>query len=306
MPSGLSRISRNLSRYNKRMSASLSRPDVSSVAERLVAHNVVHLRAEPRSGSELVSQTLLGRTVRVLREQDGWAYVQGDDTYQGWAETRRLAQGGSANTLTPVTAIFADLRTAPIAEASLVMRLPLLCSVAVEAAASQSGWAAVKLPGGNTGGYLRAEALTPLPTIPPDTVGAYAAIRGRDFLGTPYLWGGSSSFGLDCSGFVQLCYRLAGLILRRDADIQANDPRFLPVEKSELQPGDLVFFARAGRIYHVGMQFENNTFLHASGGAGVMISEWGEEQYSPNFVEARRLDPACATEPVTRFEAEDR
>ena len=126
------------------------------------------------------------------------------------------------------------------------------------------------------------------------------------FSGTPYLWGGSSSFGLDCSGFVQLCYLICGITLRRDADIQRNDPRFFPVERNQLQPGDLVFFGKPDRITHVGMHLEGNAFIHAAGGAGVIITEWGDDRYSPGYVDARRLDIDRIAEPVTRFEAEDR
>jgi cell wall-associated NlpC family hydrolase len=74
----------------------------------------------------------------------------------------------------------------------------------------------------------------------------------------------------------------------------------------DLLPGDLVFFGKPDRITHVGMHLEGNTFIHSAGGAGVIISEWGDDRYSPGFVDARRLDPARSADPVTRFEAENR
>jgi cell wall-associated NlpC family hydrolase len=153
---------------------------------------------------------------------------------------------------------------------------------------------------------LSAAPLAPLPARAADTLPAAAAKWGAEFCGTPYLWGGSSSFGLDCSGFVQLCYRLAGVNLRRDADIQRDDPRFFPVAQDERMPGDLVFFGKPDAITHVGMHFADDTFIHSAGGAGVIISEWGDDRYSPSYVDARRLDPARAADPITRFEAQDR
>jgi cell wall-associated NlpC family hydrolase len=269
-----------------------------------VVHNVVHLRAEPRGGSEQVSQTLMGRTLEVLKEGNGWVWTQGDDTYRGWADLRWLAPEVDAP-LTPVTAIFADLRAEPRGNATLLARLPILAEVAV-GAERDGGWTSVTLPDGVTRGWLPTQVLLPLPSFAADAIPDAAATWGAEFRGTPYLWGGSSSFGLDCSGFVQLCYRLAGLNLRRDADIQRDDPRFYPVAQSELLPGDLVFFGKPDAITHVGMHFAGNTFIHSAGGAGVIVSEWGDDRYSPSYVDARRLDPARAADPITRFEAENR
>ena len=275
---------------------------VSETDTRTVAHNVVHLRIEPKSGTELVSQTLLGHTVHVLKTDGAWSYVQGDDTYRGWAETRWLTDP-FPHTLTPITAIFSELRDAPHPNAPLIARLSMLSTVFVESVKGE--YAAVVLPGGERG-FLPAADLALLPTIPADRIAAYAAERGRDFRGTPYLWGGSSSYGLDCSGFVQFCYRLAGIVLRRDADIQRDDPRFVPVAENALRPGDLVFFGKPDKITHIGMALEDGIFIHSAGGAGVIVSPVGDDRYWPSFVDARRLDPARAADPVTRFEAEDR
>lgn len=81
------------------------------------------------------------------------------------------------------------------------------------------------------------------------------------FLGVPYRWGGTSSFGIDCSGFVQLLYRLHGLYLPRDANQQAKYERMKPISRDELVPGDLLFFNDYG---HVGMAISHHEFIHAS------------------------------------------
>lgn len=288
--------------------------------QRVVIHNVVHLRASATNNSELVSQTLMGRNVTIVRTMGAWSSVQSDDTYRGWAETRWLGEGTS-KPLTLISTVFADLRESPRKDAPLMMRLPMLTGVHIRPPHSvKEEWVNATLPDGVTHGWLPAASVTPLPSIPKEMIAKIAVERGRDFRGTPYLWGGSSSFGMDCSGFVQLCYRIAGITLRRDADIQRTDERFVPVKVRavneagrDLLPGDLVFFGKTiGRdgkspdITHVGMHLTGNTFIHSAGGAGVIITEWGDDRYSSSFIDARRLDPNRAGEPVKRFEAENR
>lgn len=91
----------------------------------------------------------------------------------------------------------------------------------------------------------------------------------QQFLGVPYVWGGSSPNGFDCSGFVQYVYAQRGIHLPRTADIQITAGR--PVAKSELQPGDLVFFASDYvNISHVGIYVGNGQMIHASSGEGMI------------------------------------
>jgi gamma-D-glutamyl-L-lysine dipeptidyl-peptidase len=275
----------------------------SAVRRATVAHNVVHMFGKASRDSERVSQTLVGRTVAVLEEQENWTRIQDEDTYRGWVERRWLADETHLS-LTPISSVFADLRSEPRANAPLLLRLSILSGVHVEK--MQGNWAYVALPDCSLDGWLPAAALAELPKVPAEQIATEATRWSREFLGTPYLWGGSSSFGLDCSGLVQMCYRLAGLTLRRDADIQRDDERFIPVAQNELRPGDLVFFGKPDKITHVGLHFEGNAFIHAAGGAGVIVTEWGDRRYSPGYVDARRLAPARAANPVVRHEADDR
>lgn len=278
-----------------------------SVGDRaVVQHNVCHLwQKQKRQEDERVSQALLGETVTVreLSDDRAWVRVEGEDTYRGWCERRWLAPVGEATPQQTITSVFADLLSAPDSGANLRLRLSIASRLTVLGV--ERDWAEVVLPGGLTG-WLPLASVAPLVAPSRERIGASAGAYAGQFLGTPYLWGGSSAFGLDCSGLVQLCYRLAGVVLRRDADIQRTDTRFAPVGADALCLGDLVFFGTPARITHVGMHYHDNSFIHSAGGAGVIVTEWGDERYSGGFVDARRLLPECASQPVVRHEEENR
>ena len=115
------------------------------------------------------------------------------------------------------------------------------------------------------------------------------------YINTPYLWGGKTPFGIDCSGFVQMIYKLAGYSLKRDASQQARQGRAVP-GPAEAKPGDLAFFDNAnGKIVHVGMILENKKIIHASGKVridyldekGIFIKE--NEIYTHRLCLIRRL-----------------
>ena len=274
---------------------------------RVVTTNVLPLRAEPRRDAGQVSQQWLGGRVRILEAANGWAYVECDDTYRGWAEARLLGPVADAPTIT-VTSAFAEFRERPDRVSPLILRAPLLATVA-GAERSRFGVSAdyecCVLPGG-TPAYVSGDCLVALLLPAPSDIAAGAARSGREFLGTPYLWGGSTPFGLDCSGFAQLCYRLAGVVLRRDSFMQRQDSRFAPAPLEALEPGDLIFFGDGSeRITHVALALDSRSFIHSSGGVGVTISVVGDpaDRYWPRRVDARRLDPTRAGDPVVPLEA---
>jgi len=189
-----------------------------------------------------------------------------------------------------------DVTTArPKAQAPFGARLETAKAVAWPAGASPARWLAVRLPGGETAWIQRGDVRVRDAAAPrPVGSGADVVAAARKFLGAPYLWGGMSPLGVDCSGLVSRAYAANGIDLLRDADIQMSDPRAVPVERAFLQPGDLLFFG-AKKITHVGMYAGDGRFIHATTHERPMVQEsrLDDPHWTALFRGARRM-PATA------------
>ena len=137
-----------------------------------------------------------------------------------------------------------------------------------------------KSDGGNTGGS----------STPSGSIGETIVATAKQYMGAPYVYGGMSPSGFDCSGFVNYVYKLCGYSMSRVASsIYNNNGTY--VEKANLQLGDLVFFAsNSSSIGHVGIYIGNGQFIHSSSGAGcVVISDLSSSYYLKNYVGAKRI-----------------
>jgi cell wall-associated NlpC family hydrolase len=216
---------------------------------RQVAAPSLPLRREPRFDATLDTEALLGETVTVYDESEGWAWVQlSRDGYVGYMPSEGLASKIVAPThricvLRSYVYPDPDGKIPPLALLSLNARVTVL---------GREG-RFLALTGG---GYLFAGHAAPVEKAEPDFVAV-----AETFLGTPYLWGGRTSVGLDCSGLVQLAVEAAGHDAPRDADMQAGElgKAISWRPSSKLRRGDLVFWDG-----HVGIMTSAKDFLHAN------------------------------------------
>lgn len=222
---------------------------------------VLDLRNAPDEAAGLDTQLLLGDIVTVFDEKDGFAWVQGErDSYVGYAPAAGLGASGPAAThivAVPRSFVYAepDMKRPATAALSLGGRLVIVG----EAQTRGSSYSLLA-----TGEAMMTAHLRPVDEIAPDYV-AIAETLER----TPYLWGGSSAFGIDCSGLVQLSLRMAGHPAPRDTDMQAAAlGRRLDSDAQSLQRGDLVFWKG-----HVAIMLDAEEAIHASGHAMMVVRE---------------------------------
>jgi gamma-D-glutamyl-L-lysine dipeptidyl-peptidase len=261
-------------------------PFDAAAAEYAIATSVVDMHAESDATSEVVTQALLGTPLVPLDATDGWRAVQLPD-YAGWIPESALATRAPASEqVAVVTALCAPLYESPEAqqptgEVYATTVLPLLADVDTGLRLH------VALPGGRSG-WLDATDCAVRPAsepFPQRTIDEMLAF-GRSLLGVPYRWGGGTARGLDCSGLAQLCYRYAGATILRDADQQYASIPYV-VERGDLRAGDLAFFARDGRIIHVGVMLDASQMLHADGSVRHQVTinalDSDGEDYSPRL-----------------------
>ena len=267
----------------------------------MVLPPVVNLFERADSNSPVVSQATLGASVAVLDSARGFDLVETLDRYRGWIRsaalrplTRRDPPYPRPDRACRVRNFMCQIYSKrDVTAASPIATAPLLALV--EVVEDRSEWKRVRLPDGRRGwvqsGDLETAPLRPSQG-PPLPAGAAVAATALRFLGLPYLWGGTTPFGLDCSGLSQLVYRLHGYLLPRDADLQYADSNLRPVERAALLAGDLVFFGPGeGSITHVGITLQRDEFVSATTfrSPTVRVDRLDEPYWERLYRGARRL-----------------
>jgi cell wall-associated NlpC family hydrolase len=271
-----------------------------------VTVSVATQKTKPSHASELGNQLIMGMPVKVLKREGGWYYAQSlDDRYLGWMEPDHLAlmtrEGLDAFQAAPrliVTTLFTIVREQPSAEAGAVSDL-VMGNILLLGGEPKGGWVAAQLPDGRKG-YVEAGAVTGFAAwkksraVTPENIEKVA----RLFVGVPYLWGGTSPKGFDCSGYTKTVFRANGFELQRDADQQADQGEAVSMDGdlAQLRKGDLLCFGpRAGvtRITHIGIYLGGKQFIHCAGRVKVNSFDPASPIYSDSLlkrlVKVRRI-----------------
>jgi hypothetical protein len=218
---------------------------------------VVDMRQEATNESKVASQALFGEQIQTGQTQGEWISIMTPDGYSGWVKPgcfttlpKSYPKKIEVSRLSSHVYSVADTEYGPILTLPFGSKLEILDD-------SDSRWIQIRLIDGRVAFIQKGDVLEePFPDI-----GTFS----KRFIGLPYTWGGRSSFGYDCSGFVQMLYHRLGIQLPRDSAQQFRDPRCKPIDIEKLNLGDLIFFGKSEeKIGHVGMCLEGKTFIHTS------------------------------------------
>ncbi|MGQ9491367.1 MAG: C40 family peptidase [Anaerolineae bacterium] len=254
-----------------------------------VITNLTGLYAGPSFLAEQVSQLLNGARLELLQEDGRWCFVRQGDGYLGWAYRPYLAEPSGCTATHLVGEPIGLLRSAPAADAPLVGRV--LAGTVLAADVHTGDWSHVTLEGG-LAGWLPSAELRPLTALPADEASRREQMMAdaARFVGVPYLWGGCSALGIDCSGFAQLLHRLVGVTLPRDADMQFEGGM---AACEPFRPGDLLFFSEGDRrkITHVGVSLGGWRIIHSSRSRNGVYTDdvQAVDHLRESFVAARNL-----------------
>lgn len=262
-------------------------------SEALVNVAAAHLRAKPSHSSELVSQAVMGTPVKLLnREGDDWWLAETPDGYQGYikgnllhlltpreAHRWRASQRVMSRNIYTARIVSTNGRGTPVSDVHNGSVLEVIGQTVPDSID-------VKLPDGRRG-RLSKTIVTALKSLKPTTIDTTRLLTvARALQGVTYLWGGTTTAAMDCSGLTKICYLDQGFILPRDASQQALVGDNLGSGLNNLTQGDLIFFksARTGNIIHVAIYDRDSMYVHSSGRVKVNSINPSSRSYIPGNV----------------------
>ena len=269
---------------------------------------VANMYSKPTEKADVVSQAIYGNNVRLIEARGEWSRIETADRYRGWTPSRylRIVLVGNgyatAGPIVQVESLFANVYAEPdVTQHKPVITLPFETKLEVPIQEQKGiskaenlknkvpeGWLHVRLAG-MTMAWIQAGDVVadPKPLTIPESIEL-----AKRFIGLPYLWGGRSSFGVDCSGFTQMLVRARGIEMPRDADKQAAWSGVTRVERKDLQSGDLLFFGASEKeITHTGMYIGDDQFVQATtnGRPIVQVGRLDDQPWAHLLVGCRRV-----------------
>ncbi|MBR9921464.1 MAG: C40 family peptidase [Bacteroidetes bacterium] len=276
----------------------------------LVSLSVCNIRSKPKHSAELSTQSTMGQVLRIYEKEGGWFRVQTPDNYLGWLDSggfRRISESEASlwekSDLHVYLPEYGFARSEPRENATPVS--DLVKGNIFNLTKKGDSFSTVVLPDGKEA-FVKTEDILPFNSwwesrkaqLTADSILAEAKV----LLGRPYLWGGTSGKGMDCSGFTKEVFFRNGMILPRDASQQVHIGEEIETDTtswSGLEAGDLLFFGRKAtaeqreRIWHVAIYMGEGQIIHSSGEVKIESLIKGQPGYVPerveSFVRAKRL-----------------
>lgn len=276
--------------------------------------SVANLRTKPAHSAEMASQALMGMPLRLLEKSGDWWLVQTPDGYIAWISESSLVYKDGAGMREwrngdrmVVTSIYQTrCYSTPEANGSSDVVSDLVNGNIVICLSDRivNGKINIELPDRRRA-WADASDLTPIAQWASQTFDAAKIIdMAKSMLGQPYLWGGTSTKSLDCSGLTKVCYLANGIILLRDASQQAKTGQQINAKDwKNCKPGDLLFFgnAKTRRVTHVAIYNRDGEYVHSSGMVKINSIDPTDEKYlSTPFLHAVRIDGYEGSDGIVR------
>tara|TARA_R100001369_G_scaffold29172_1_gene52484 strand:+ start:181862 stop:183088 length:1227 start_codon:yes stop_codon:yes gene_type:complete len=283
--------------------------ELKNTPKAVVKISVANIRSNPAHSAELATQATMGTPLNVLKHEGDWYLVQTPDKYLAWVDQggiQLMSNSDMQAWLNTPKLIFTNTFGASYSEASEKAQVvsDLVAGDVVEMVNEKGSFYEVKYPSGTTAFIKKDEAKLYsewVKSLNPSEENLVST--SKSLMGLPYLWGGTSSKGVDCSGFTKTIYFMNGIVLPRDASQQVHAGQLVDTTRNfeKLIPGDLLFFGRKAtdstseKVVHVGMWIGNKQFIHSLGNVHISTTDTAAvdfDEYNYNrYLRTKRILP---------------